>query len=378
MAATSPPLTSTQPSKNITHNSCVKLLVHNSNLQSIPSNFAFINDPTACTADSLPTVDFSLLTSTDLDQRSKAIHLLGKACEEWGFFVLVNHGIPETLLKGIIDASWEYYELPEEEKHRYEAKTPLDPIKTGSGNLVNNTNQRVQLWRDFVKTYVHPEFHCPPKPQILRDILFEFSEKTRLVARKLIQGVGENLGFEEGYIDEALEMDSMFQVFAANFYPRCPHPEQAIGIPSHTDPGLFTFLIHNGVDGLQIEHDGWWFNADSPPNSILVVVGDHLEVHMAGCTIYLLNLKTSQPYIFSNGRCKSVNHKAVLNSERDRVSIVVSHGPSRETVVGPAAPLVQKDGRAVYRSMKYKDYMEWLQTKSRLNGQSMLEQQRII
>ncbi|GFP86791.1 leucoanthocyanidin dioxygenase [Phtheirospermum japonicum] len=335
------------------------MLVENSNLKSIPSNFTFTNDPTGSTAESLPTIDFSMLTSAELNQRSKVIHDLGKACEEWGFFVLVNHGIPETLRKGIIDACSEYYELPEEEKHRYEAKSVSDPIKTGSGNLVNNANQRVQLWRDFVKTYVHPEFHCPPRPQILRDILFEFSEKSRSVARKLIQGVGENLGFEEGYIDEALELDSIFQVFAANFYPRCPHPDQAIGIPSHTDPGLFTFLIHNGVAGLQIEHDGQWFNADSPRDSILVVAGDHLE-------------------IFTNGRYKSVKHKAVLNSERQRVSIVVSHGPSVETVVGPAAPLVLKEGRALYRSMKYKDYMEWLQTKSRLHGRSMLEQQMMI
>ncbi|GFP84085.1 leucoanthocyanidin dioxygenase, partial [Phtheirospermum japonicum] len=143
------------------------------------------------------------------------------------FLQLVNHGIQETLRKGIIDACSEYYELREEEKHRYEAKSLSDPIKTGSGNLVNNANQRVQLWRDFVKTYVHPEFHCPPRPQILRDILFEFSEKSRSVARKLIQGVGENLGFEEGYMDKYLELDSIFQVFSANFYSRCPHPDQA-------------------------------------------------------------------------------------------------------------------------------------------------------
>lgn len=83
---------------------------------------------------------------------------------------LVNHGIPETLLKAVIDASLEYFELPEEEKRRYEAKSPSDPIKSGSGSLINTANQRVHLWRDFVKSYVHPEFHCPSNPQTLRYI----------------------------------------------------------------------------------------------------------------------------------------------------------------------------------------------------------------
>ncbi|GFP86790.1 leucoanthocyanidin dioxygenase [Phtheirospermum japonicum] len=347
--------TATQVPNN-NNNPCVKVLADSCNLKStIPSHFTFTNDPMGSTADSLPTIDFSLLTSAHPHQRSKTLDDMAKACQQWGFFVLVNHGIPETLLKAIVEGSLEFFELAEDEKRRYEAKSPSDPIKSGSGRLINTENQSVHLWRDYVKCYVHPEFHCPQQPQILRDILFEFSERTRLVARKLIHGIGEKLGLEEGYIDEALELDSSFQLFAANLYPLCPQPDQAIGIPPHTDPGLFTFLIHNGVAGLQIEHDGKWFNADSPQNSLLVNVADHLE-------------------IFSNGRCKSVKHRAVVNSERERISVVVSNGPSGEAVVSPAAPLVLKDGRSLYRPMKYTDFLESLLTKCRLNGESILEQ----
>lgn len=38
--------------------------------------------------DSIPTIDFALLTMGTPDQRSKVIHDLGKACEEWGFFLV--------------------------------------------------------------------------------------------------------------------------------------------------------------------------------------------------------------------------------------------------------------------------------------------------
>ncbi|KAH6757677.1 hypothetical protein C2S53_020877, partial [Perilla frutescens var. hirtella] len=258
-------------------NSFVKALAESSCLKSIPSQFTFATDSRGSHSDSLPIIDFSLLTSSDPNQRSKALHDLAGACQEWGFFVLVNHGVPETLLKSIIDASLEFFELPEEDKRRYEAKSASDPIKSGSGSLINTANQRVHLWRDFVKSYVHPEFHCPQKPQSLRDTLPEFAEKTRPVLRQLLQAIGENLGFEDGFIDETLKLDKCFQLYAANYYPPCPQPDQAIGIPAHTDHGLLTFLIHNGVAGLQIQHNGEWFDTNSPQNSILVNTGDHLE-----------------------------------------------------------------------------------------------------
>ena len=82
-------------------------------------------------------------------------------------------------------------------------------------------------------------------------------------------------------------MDSMAQTVVGNCYPACPQPDKAIGLPPHTDPGfssssssnnfilslllnqpsqkpgLMTFLINNGVEGLQIEHDGKWYNVQS-------------------------------------------------------------------------------------------------------------------
>ncbi|KAI3445767.1 hypothetical protein Pfo_002432 [Paulownia fortunei] len=336
----------------------IKVLADSSNLKAVPSKFNFTNEPTALTSDSIPIIDFSALTSGDPDRRSKAIHDLTKACQEWGFFILVNHGIPEELMNALFTATREFFGLPESEKKQYEAKSASDPIKCGNFNVATTSNQSFTLWRDYLKLYVHPEFHCPLKPQLLREVVSEYSERTRKLARKLLKAVSDSLELEEHYVDEVLNLDSSFQLFATNFYPPCPQPDQAIGIPAHTDPGFFTFLIHNGVAGLQIEHDGQWFNADSPQNSILVNAADQLE-------------------IFTNGRCKSVKHRAVVNIERERISIVVANGPSREAIVGPASPLVQKDGRALYHPMKYVEYVESQLTKSRVNGKSLLEQQMI-
>ncbi|KAL0384429.1 UNVERIFIED_CONTAM: putative 2-oxoglutarate-dependent dioxygenase SLC1 [Sesamum radiatum] len=338
---------------DIAENTFVKALAESSALNSVPSQFAFTNDSTASYSDSVPVIDFSLLASGTTDQRAKVLRDLDNACREWGFFVLVNHGIPDNLLKDIKEASLEYFELPEEDKRRYEAKSASDPINSGSGSVMNTANQRINLWRDFVKSYVHPEFHCPDKPHQLRDVLVEYSEKTRFVVKKLLQDIGENLGLEKGYIDEVLKLDSCFQMYAANYYPPCPQPDQAIGITPHTDLGLLTLVISNGVAGLQIEHNGEWFNTNSPQNSILVNTADHLE-------------------IFSNGRYKSVRHRAVVNNKATRMSVVMANGAAPDAIVSPAGPLVERDGRAYYRPMKFIEYVETMLSK-RLQGKSNLD-----
>ncbi|PIM99994.1 Iron/ascorbate family oxidoreductase [Handroanthus impetiginosus] len=355
MAATTPPLRQDSPA--IT---CVKKLAETPNLNSIPSNYTYYTTPTEATAsdpdDSIPTIDLSLLTSDDPDEKSKAVQELGKACQDWGFFTIVNHGIPEELMKATLEATDRFFNLPEEEKPEFEPKNVLEPIRYGTS--CNSAKEKVFCWRDFLKVFVHPEFHCPEKPESLRELLPEYCERTRDVVRKLLKGISESLGLEEGEIEKAVDLQRSLQIYAANYYPRCPNPNVAVGMVPHSDHGLLTILIQNGVGGLQIQHQGKWVNVNAPSNSILVNTGDHLE-------------------IVSNGKYKSVLHRAVVNNEKTRISIAMANGPSLETVVCPASQLMRNEGgMRSYIPMKYKDYLLSHQG-SQLNGKAMLKRVQI-
>lgn len=106
------------------------------------------------------------------------------------------------------------------------------------------------------------------------------------MAKEILRGISESLGLEEWYIDKAMNMESGLQILAANLYPPCPQPENAMGLPPHSDHSFLTFLIQNGVGGLQVQHKGKWFDVDPIPNSILVNTGDHLEVPSLICLSY--------------------------------------------------------------------------------------------
>ncbi|KAL3329636.1 hypothetical protein AABB24_033804 [Solanum stoloniferum] len=339
----------------------VKTLSESPNLNSIPSNyvnsdiypFDFIASEPHDYSISIPTVDFSLLTSIDPHQRSQAINNLNKACQDWGFFMVVNHGIQESLMKKVIDGTQGFFNLKEEEKKEFEGKHVLDPIRYGTS--FNTSKDKAFFWRDYLKVFVHPKFHSPSKPDRYSDVMWEYCEKVREVTKVLFGGISQGLGLEECYLEKTLEMKSGFQLFIANYYPCCPQPELALGMPPHSDHGLLTLIIQNQVGGLQVQHQGKWIHVNALPNSLLVNTGDHLE-------------------IFSNGKYKSNVHKVVVNNTSLRISVAVAHGPSLEAIVSPASPLVQSETN--YIPMKYKDYME-MQQSNQLHQKSILEQVKI-
>lgn len=89
--------------------SFVQVLAELPNLSSIPSNYTYFansNEPPASDLqDLVPVIDFSLLTSTDPDQRSKVIKELDHVCKGWGFFQ-----VPVIYLQSV--SSYMFFFLP--------------------------------------------------------------------------------------------------------------------------------------------------------------------------------------------------------------------------------------------------------------------------
>lgn len=87
----------------------------------------------------------------------------------------MNHGISEGLMDATFAAVTEFFDLPDTEKKQYEAKSGSDPIKCGNFNFAidnhdgtSSSKQSFTLWRDYLTLLVHPEFHCPHQPPLLR------------------------------------------------------------------------------------------------------------------------------------------------------------------------------------------------------------------
>ncbi|XP_019193055.1 PREDICTED: protein DMR6-LIKE OXYGENASE 2-like [Ipomoea nil] len=290
----------------------------------------------------LPLVDFAQLHGPN---RSHVVNSIAKACKEYGFFQVINHGIESDTIRRMIDAGRRFFDLPFEKRAQYMSGDMHSPVRCGTS--FNQNKDGVFCWRDFLKLNCSPlsQFFpfWPTSPPGLREAAASYSKQTRLVYLMLIEAILESLGIvkEGGGEIRFEEFEEGSQLLVVNCYPACPEPELTLGMPPHSDYGLLTLLLQDEVKGLEIHHAGRWETVHPIPNSFVVNVGDHLE-------------------IFSNGRYKSVVHRVVANSSRSRISVASLHSLPFSTLIRPSPTLVDQAHPRLYRDTDFATFLQYI------------------
>ncbi|XAR70088.1 Flavanone 3-dioxygenase [Bertholletia excelsa] len=283
---------------------------------------------------SIPLVD---LEGIDGPNRSFIIKELGLACQHHGFFRVKNHGIPQSLIDKVMNTAREFFRLPESERLKNYAEDPFKTTRLSTS--FNVQSEKVSNWRDFLRLHCYPlqDYvpQWPTNPPSFREDVSEYCKSVRQLLLKLLEAVSESLGLERGYISK--QLGGHGQHMAMNYYPPCPQPDLTFGLPGHADPNLFTLLLQDDVPGLQVLSHGKWLAVNPIPGTFIVNIGDQMQV-------------------ISNDRYKSVLHRAIVNSKKERISIPTFYCPSPEAVTAPAPELIDEDHPAVYKSFTYQEY----------------------
>ncbi|XP_058090638.1 protein DOWNY MILDEW RESISTANCE 6-like [Magnolia sinica] len=246
-------------------------------------------------------------------------------------------------MEEMISAVEGFFSLPWEEKVKYASDNVMSPVRYGTS--LNTSVAHVRHWRDYLRHYCHPiekNFHLwPDNPPSYREVTKEYTKALWRLILDLAGAVSEGLGLEKDYLEKF--MGQGFQPIANNYYPKCPEPHLTLGLAAHSDHGCLTILMDNGVEGLQVKHNDEWVPVRHVPGSFIVNLGDTIQ-------------------IMSNGRYESVEHRAVVNEERARISVAVGSGPELDAILAPASQLVDEDGGPKYKPVVYKDYVKYQQT----------------
>ena len=169
----------------------------------------------------------------------------------------------------------------------------------------------------------------------------EFAKQLRVVVTKMLAILSLGLGLEEGKLETELGgMEELLLQLKINYYPKCPQPDLALGVEAHTDVSSLSFILHNDVPGLQVFYDSKWVTAKLVPDSLIVHVGDSLE-------------------ILSNGVYKSVLHRGLVNKEKVRISWAVFCEPPKEKVVlRPLPELVTEETPARFPPRTFAQHVQ--------------------
>lgn len=80
--------------------------------------------------------------------------------------------------------------------------------------------------------------------------------------------------------------------------------------------------------------------------------------------------------ILTNGIYQSVEHRATINSEKERISIATFHRPLMNKVIGPTPSLVTPERPASFKRIVVEDYYRTFFSR-KLHGKSLLDVMRI-
>jgi aminocyclopropanecarboxylate oxidase len=111
--------------------------------------------------------------------------------------------------------------------------------------------------------------------------MMEFVVELEKLAELLLDLLCENLGLEKGYLKKVFygSKGPNFGTKVSN-YPPCPKPELNKGLRAHTDAGGIILLFQDDkVGGLQLLKDGQWIDVPPMRHSIVINLGDQLEVY---------------------------------------------------------------------------------------------------
>ncbi|KAL8138789.1 hypothetical protein V2J09_004790 [Rumex salicifolius] len=289
----------------------------------------------------LPVID---MAAADDDTLASDV---ARASEEFGFFIVTNHGIPEEVWRRAAESVRDVFMLRHEIKSQFPGdEAPIDAVRLFNYYLNDwPDDRRADMWSENLNHVWHPvNDFTGGFPQELsagyRENVDAYAKEMGVLMTRLLRLLSKGLGLQDDYLEKRLG-DQPYYKAVGNYFPPCPEPDHAIGLPIHSD-SLVLGVVRSidEVPGLQIikgERD--WVGVRQLPNSFVVNIGDQLEV-------------------LSNKRYLSVRHRVVTNKSPERVSLAYFCGPDFNATINPIEELIDDDHPLVYKSYKYKEYIE--------------------
>ncbi|GMH02721.1 hypothetical protein Nepgr_004560 [Nepenthes gracilis] len=302
----------------------------------------------------IPVIDISPTNSTSISQIHSTdtaitglIAKISDACRNWGFFQVINHGVPPEKREKVETAARKFFALPPGEKKKVR-RDQLNPL----GYYDSEHTKNVRDWKEIFDFTVEiptlvPASHDPDDAEItelrnrwpdfppdLRVACEDYATEMVKLSYKLLELIALSLGLPADRLNGFFKDHASF--VRLNHYPPCPSPHLALGIGRHKDSGALTVLAQDDVGGLEVKQqlDGEWIFVKPIPDAYIVNIGDVIQV-------------------WSNDKYESVEHRVKVNSKNDRLSIPFFFNPSHYVMVKPLDELIDEQKPARYREYNF-------------------------
>ncbi|KAM1089310.1 hypothetical protein ACFX19_017306 [Malus domestica] len=272
---------------------------------------------------------------------SEASSLMIQACETWGIFQVIGHGLTK-FMEDVESEAEKLFGLPVDQKLKA-LRSPGGATGYGRPHISPFFDRH--MWQEGFTIMGSPIDHAkqlwPQDYQGFCDTIDDYQNQMKALAEKIIRIFFKslNINFEElNWLNDS-GLSSPGTALQLNSYPPCPDPTRAMGMAAHTDTSLVTIVQQSKTSGLQVFKDGvGWVLVQPVPGALTVNLGDYL-------------------HILSNGMYTNVLHRAVVNQQIQRFSMAYFYAPPRDFTVSPVLSRVTGQ-MPKYRSLTVKEYVD--------------------
>ncbi|KAL4951717.1 putative oxidoreductase [Aspergillus filifer] len=277
------------------------------------------------TANEPPVIDFAPFYGPDSPAKDTLVRELRQACEEFGFFQLINHGIPSTLQESILAQSREFFDLPLDIKEKY--SKDKNPFNRGYERLRSQNFEKRDTLGDLKEGFylgrnraldeadvVARKFGQGPNmyPRELgpefRDVTETYHAKMMALAEGILRMLARTLGLNEDVFEKGGFVERPIAVLRLLRYPAqesdAGEGDLERGIGAHTDFGAVTILLQDDTGGLQV-----WDNISAAWVDVTPIPG-----------AYVVNLGNMMMR-WTNDRYLSNLHRVINKSGKERFSV---------------------------------------------------------
>ena len=294
----------------------------------------------------VPIIDVSdLVRDSSSALSTTAIDQIATACQTWGFFQIVNHGIASQQINEVWQQTHAMFALPMEEKLAIE-RNRENPWGFYNRELTKNQLDKKEVF-DFTRVGVDPIYgqtnRWPEKHPDFESTMMTYLDSCTGLSLKLLEAFCIGLDLPAKFMHPNFEGNHTGFV-RLNYYPletTAPlsegEKEADLGIHHHTDAGGLTVLLQDQVGGLQVHRDGFWHDIPTVEDAIVINTGDMMQV-------------------WSNDIYKAAMHRVLAMKASERYSIPFFFNPAASCEVKPLPSVINEENPEQYDAIRWGEF----------------------
>ncbi|MCX7362353.1 MAG: hypothetical protein NTV97_10885 [Alphaproteobacteria bacterium] len=288
---------------------------------------------------SIPVVDISALYGNDAAAKKAVAARIGAACDEIGFFYVVNHNVPVATIDRAVAVADRFFAQPESEKLKVKSdknnrgyREVGDVVHAnGKPSARDNFDLGFPVAADDPEVLAGTPLYAPnkwPDTPGFQAAFEAYYAETFTLGMKILEGFALYLGKEEDFFVRHFDKPVADMVINHYLGARGLHiSDQASG--PHTDHGIVTILWQDNLGGLEVMgKDGKWIGVTPLRGSYVINIGELMKR-------------------WTNGRFKATVHRVVHLQDKSRYSMPLFCNPNFRTTVDPR-DLGVSDADAMY------------------------------